>query len=54
MDRHSGIRNVNYDNVFFQWLRNQLIMVEEIMVEYYAYLGNNFHGDLDLALPEGS
>jgi hypothetical protein len=49
MARHCGVHIVKYDDVFFQWLRNQLIMVED-----YAYARMNFHGDLDLSLPEGS
>jgi len=36
-----------YDDVLFQWLRNQLLMVED-----YAYAEVYFHGELDLALPE--
>jgi hypothetical protein len=49
MARHGGVPIVKYDEVFFQWLRNQLIMVED-----YAYAGMDFRGDPDLALPEGS
>jgi hypothetical protein len=46
---HGGVPIIKYDDVFFQWLRNQLIMVED-----YAYAGTDFHGDLGLTLPEGS
>jgi len=49
MARHVVISIIKYDDVFFQWLRNQLIMVEG-----YAYSEKNFHGDPDLALPMGS
>jgi hypothetical protein len=49
MARHSGIPIIKYGDVFFQWLRNQLIMVED-----YAYARTDFHGDPNLALLEGS
>jgi hypothetical protein len=49
MARHGGVPIVKYDQAFFQWLRDQLIMVED-----YAYVGTDFRGDPDLALPEGS
>jgi hypothetical protein len=49
MTRHGGVHIVKYDDVFFQWLRNQLIMVEE-----YAYARTDFRGDPDLGLPKGS
>ena len=49
IDHHNGVLVVNYDDIFFWWLRNQLIMVED-----YAYIRIDFHGDPDLALPEGS
>jgi hypothetical protein len=48
MARHCVVPIVKHDKVFFQWMRNQLIMVEE-----YAYAWTKFHGDLDLSLPEG-
>jgi hypothetical protein len=48
MDRHGGVPIANYDKVFFQWMRNQLIMVED-----YSYARTDFCGDPDLALPEG-
>jgi hypothetical protein len=48
MARHGGVPIVKYDDVFFQWLRNQLLMVED-----YAYVGVDFHGDPDLSLPDG-
>lgn len=46
---HGGVSIVKYDEIFFQWMRNKLIMVED-----YAYTGMDFCGDPDLALPEGS
>jgi hypothetical protein len=46
---HGGMSTITYGLVFFQWLRDQLIMIED-----YTYAGNNFHGDPDLALPDGS
>jgi hypothetical protein len=49
MARHGGIPTVTYGPTFFQWLRDQLIMIED-----YAYVGADFHGDPDLALPEGA
>ena len=49
MDNHGGVSIIKYDNIFFQWLRNQLLMVED-----YAYVGTDFHGDPYLALPDGS
>ena len=42
----AGRGEVNFDDPFFQWLRDQLLMVEE-----YAYAGTDFSGDLDLLLP---
>ena len=49
MARHGGVPTITYGLVFFQWLRYQFIMIED-----YAYVGTNFHGDPDLELPEGS
>jgi len=48
MARHGGIPIVKYDDIFFQWLRNKLLMVED-----YTYAGTDFCGDPDLDLPEG-
>ena len=45
----SGVPIVKYDDVLFQWMRNQLIMVED-----YAYTRTNFCEDPNLSLPEGS
>jgi hypothetical protein len=49
MARHGGVPNVTYGPTFFQWLRDQLIMIED-----YAYVRDNLCGDPDLALPERS
>jgi hypothetical protein len=49
MARHAAGPIVKYDDEFFDWLRSQVIMVED-----YAYAGLDFRGDPDLALPEGS
>jgi hypothetical protein len=49
MARHVAGPIVKYDDHFFDWLRNQVVMVED-----YAYAGLDFRGDPDLALPEGS
>jgi hypothetical protein len=40
---------VRYNDVFFDWLRSQMLMVDD-----YAYAGLDFKGDPDLVLPEGS
>jgi hypothetical protein len=49
MARHGGVPTITYGPAFFQWLRDQLVMIED-----YAYVRTDFHGDPDLALPEGS
>jgi hypothetical protein len=49
MARHGGVHIVKYDDVFFQWLRTQLLMVE-----HYAYAKVDFHGDPNMALPDES
>jgi hypothetical protein len=49
MARHGGGHMVRYNDVFFQWLRTQMLMVDD-----YAYAWLYFHGDPDLALPKGS
>jgi hypothetical protein len=40
---------IKYNNDFFDWLRTQMLMVDD-----YAYVGLDFCGDLDLVLPKGS
>jgi hypothetical protein len=47
MARHVAGPIVKYDNVFFDWLQTQMMMVDN-----YAYAGLDFRGDPDLALPE--
>ena len=37
---------VKFSDPFFQWLRDQILMVED-----YAYAVTNFSGELDLLLP---
>jgi hypothetical protein len=49
MAHHGGVPTVTYGHVFFQWLRDQLVMIED-----YAYVETDFHGNPDLALPKGS
>jgi hypothetical protein len=49
MARHGGVPITKYDKVLFQWLRNQLLKVED-----YVYVGVDFCGDPNLALPDGS
>jgi hypothetical protein len=46
---HGGIPTITYGPTFFQWLRDQLIMIGD-----YAYFGVDFLSDLDLAIPEGA
>jgi hypothetical protein len=46
---HGGVPTVTYGPTFFQWLRDQIIMIED-----YTYVGADFCGDPNLALPEGS
>ena len=49
MARHDGGGSkVIYRSVFFRWLRNQLLMIED-----YAYEGENFHEVPKLPFPEG-
>ena len=43
-----GRGKVKFDDTFFRWLRDQLLMVED-----YAYVGAEFNGDPDLPLPPG-
>ena len=39
---------VKFGDPFFQWLRDQILMVED-----YAYVGIDFRGDPDLPLLPG-
>ena len=47
---HTGVGRgkVKFDDPFFRWLRDHLLMVED-----YAYAGTKFSGDPDLPLPPG-
>ena len=47
MARHVAGPIIKYNDSFFDWLRPQMLMVDD-----YAYTGLDFQGDLDLALPE--
>jgi hypothetical protein len=47
MARHVTGPIVRYDDLFFGWLQGHVLMVED-----YAYASLEFHGDLDLSLPE--
>jgi hypothetical protein len=47
MARHVAGPIVKYDDIFFDWLQIQMLMVD-----YYSYAGLDFRGDPDLALPE--
>jgi hypothetical protein len=40
---------VKYNGMFFDWLRPQMLMVDD-----YTYVGLEFRGDPNLVLPEGS
>ena len=43
-----GRGKVKFDDPFFRWLRDQILMVGD-----YAYVGTKFSGDPDLPLPPG-
>ena len=47
---HTGASRgrVKFGDLFFRWLRDQMLMVED-----YAYAGIDFTGDPDLPLPLG-
>jgi hypothetical protein len=49
MTQHGGNHIFRYNNVLFEWLRTPMLMVDD-----YAYVGLEFHGDPNLPLPEGS
>jgi hypothetical protein len=49
MARHMAGPIVKYDDIFFDWLQNHMLMVDD-----YDYAGLDFQGDLDLALPENA
>ena len=41
-----GRGKVKFGDLFFRWLRDQILMVED-----YAYVGTDFSSGLDLPLP---
>ena len=47
MARHIAGPIIKYNDSFFDWLRPQMLMIND-----YAYVGLDFLGDLNLALPE--
>jgi hypothetical protein len=49
MARHVVGPIIKYDDTFFNWLRPQMLMVDD-----YAYVGLDFRGYPDLVLPEGA
>ena len=44
----AGREKVKFGDLFFRWLRDQILMVED-----YAYTGTDFSGDPNLPLPPG-
>ena len=44
----AGRGKVKFNDLFFRWLRDQILMVED-----YDYAGTDFTGDPDLPLPPG-
>jgi hypothetical protein len=48
MARHVAGPIVKYNDAFFDWLRPQILMIDD-----YAYVGLDFRGDPNLVLPEG-
>ena len=48
MARHVVGPIVKYNDEFFDWLRPQILMIDD-----YAYVNLEFWGDPDLVLPEG-
>jgi hypothetical protein len=49
MARHVAGPIIKYDDTFFDWLRPQMLMVDD-----YAYVGLDFRRDPYLVLPEGA
>ena len=49
MAQHMASPIVKYNDVFFDWLRPQLLMVDD-----YAYASLDFRGDPNLVLPKDS
>jgi hypothetical protein len=49
MAQHGGSHIIRYNDIFFECLRTKMLMVND-----YAYVGIEFCGYPDLALPKGS
>jgi hypothetical protein len=47
MARHVTGLIIRYDDLFFDWLPGQVLMIED-----YVYAGLDFRGDPDLSLPK--
>jgi hypothetical protein len=47
MARHVSGPIIKYNDSFFDWLRPQMLMIDD-----YAYAGLDFRGDMDLVMPE--
>jgi hypothetical protein len=47
MARHVARPIIRYDDMLFDWLQPQMLMVDD-----YAYVGLDLRGDTDLALPK--
>lgn len=48
MARHAGQSQISFSYAFFKWFNRQ-----EMVFAEYPYVGMDFRGDLDLALPAG-
>jgi hypothetical protein len=46
MAQHVADAIIKYNDAFFDWLRPQILMIDD-----YVYVGLDFRGDPDLALP---
>lgn len=49
MPRQGGGQRIYFPPIFFGWLRQQIIMIDD-----WAYVGTYFQGDPDLPLPSGT
>ena len=49
MARHIVGPIIKYNDSFFDWLRPQMLMIDD-----YAYVGLDFRGDPDLIFPKDS
>jgi len=48
MARHAGQSQISFSDAFFEWFHCQ-----EMVFAEYPYIGMDFRGDPDLALPAG-